>query len=65
MKPKPEDIQKGVAEAFWDFIANHRDYSTLDAIQAGTKEAVREWLNEHADDITAAIAAAVAKGYQP
>lgn len=49
-------VESGVNKAFWDFINNNRDISTLHAIEYGTETAMTTWLEKHADAIIDAIA---------
>lgn len=48
-------VESGVDKAFWDFINNNRDVSTLHAIEDGIDTAMTRWLDKHAQSIIDAI----------
>ncbi|MEU1686472.1 hypothetical protein [Micromonospora sp. NPDC005707] len=50
----PDDVIKAAVTDAWDFWLSQREVSLPELIQAATKEAVREWLDERGPELFAA-----------
>jgi hypothetical protein len=60
-KEKFEAAMLGVRNS-WDFFLTDRVISTWQCMEGGVKDAFKEWLDAHKDEVLAAIGKAVTDG---